>query len=79
MKSRLRRILINPLAFFEIMQQDTVWRVVNGIPAKADLRGFTIDPHTMNLVLFVTHESFDEVDVTNDVAPLLTLAIRKVK
>ena len=62
-----------------IMKQGTAWRVDAGVPDKAEMRGFTIDPQTQNLVLFVEHESFDAIDVQGQVAPLLTLEIRKVQ
>lgn len=79
MKVRLRRVILNPLALLSIMTLDTTWRVSEGVPKKAVLQGFTIDPSTQNLVLFITDDSFDEVDVANDVAPLLTLEIRKIQ
>jgi len=79
MKDKIRRIIINPLAFLGIMAQDTAWRVSEGIPKDAQLRGFTIDPQTMNLVLFVFHETFDLIDIQNTVSPLLPLEIRKIQ
>ena len=79
MKARIRRVVMNPLAFMGLMAKDTVWRVHDGIPSDADLRGFTIDSQTQNLILFVEHPSFAEVDVQHEVAPLLVLEVRKVK
>ena len=62
-----------------IMKTDTAWRVTAGVPDKSEMRGFTIDPQTQNLILFVEHESFEPIDVQNEVASLLTLEIRKVQ
>jgi|GEM_PF-4588629 len=78
MRARLRRVQINPQAFFNIMCNDTAWRVSKGIPKGASLRGFTIDPYTQNLNLFVEHESFDEIDAET-VAPLLSTEFRKIQ
>ncbi len=79
MKARIKRVVINPLAFVSIVQDDSAWRVTAGIPKGANLHGATLDPLTMNFVLFIEHESFDEVDVENDVAPLFTIEIRRVQ
>lgn len=78
MKARLKRVQINPQAFFYIMCNDTAWRVSKGIPKGAVMRGFTIDPYTQNLFLFVEHDSFEEVD-TGVVAPLLETEFRKIQ
>jgi hypothetical protein len=78
MKVRAKRIQINPEAFFHIMANDTAWRVSKGIPKGARLRGFTLDPYTQNLNLFLEHDSFDEVDV-GTVFPLLETEFRKIQ
>lgn len=78
MKARIKRVQINPQAFFHIMCDGTAWRVYKGIPAGASLRGFTLDPYTQNLHLFVEHESFEEVDLQT-VAPLLETEFRKIQ
>lgn len=67
------------MALMSIFTQDTVWRSEHGIPKTAQLAGFTLDPNTMNLILFIADSSFDQVDVANDVAPLLTLEVRKIQ
>jgi hypothetical protein len=77
MKARVKRMLINPEAFFHIMQSDTAWKVSKGIPKGARLRGFTLDPYTQALHLFVEHESFPLVD-TSSVAPVLETEFTKV-
>lgn len=79
MKVRLRRAILNPMSLVSLMTKDTVWRVEFGIPKDAVLQGFTIDPLTQNLILFVTHESFEKVDVTNEVAALLSIEVRKIQ
>ena len=78
MKLRLKRLIINPEAFLKIMSQDTAWRVKAGVPKTARLHGFLIDPSTQNLVIFLEDESFDPIDVTNEVAPLLVTEFRKI-
>lgn len=78
MRARIKRVQINPQAFFHIMSSDTAWRVSKGIPKGASLCGFTIDPYTQNLNLFVEHESFEEIDV-DTVAPLLATEFRKIQ
>lgn len=78
MKARIKRLIINPLAFLHIMKDDTAWRVTKGVPKDTKICGFVIDPHTNNLVLFIEHESFPEVDV-NTVAPLLETEFRKIQ
>jgi len=78
MKAKVKRVKVSPDAFFHIMATDTAWRVHKGIPAGSRLRGFTIDPYTQELNLFVEHESFDEIDVSS-VAPLLETEFRKIQ
>lgn len=78
MTSRIKRLVINPAAFVSIMQTESAWRVWEGIPKGAELVGATLDPQTMNFILFIAHESFDPVNVQDEVAPLLVLEIRKI-
>jgi hypothetical protein len=77
MKARVKRMLINPDAFFYIMQSGTSWKVSKGIPPGARLRGFCLDPYTQALHLFVEHESFPPVEV-GTVAPVLDTEFIKV-
>ena len=79
MTTRLKRLVINPAAFFHIMKTDTSWKVFAGIPEGAELRGFTLDPATQNLNLFIEHESFEPIDATTQVAPILKTEFRRVK
>jgi hypothetical protein len=65
MKVRLRRITISPEAFFQIMQNDSAWRVAKGIPKGARLKGFTLDPYSQTFNLFIEHLSFDEIEHTS--------------
>jgi hypothetical protein len=76
-KVRCKRMLINPEAFFHIMQDDTSWRVSKGIPKGARLRGFCLDPYTQALHLFVEHESFPAIEV-GTVAPVLETEFQKL-
>lgn len=79
MKAKVKRVKISPEAFFHIMRTDTAWRVHKGIPSGARLRGFTIDPYTQELNLFVEHDSFEAVDVHAEVAPILETEFRKIQ
>lgn len=78
MKAKIKRVKVHPEAFFHIMATDTAWRVHKGIPKGAKLRGFTVDPYTQELNLFVEHESFEAVDVST-VAPILETEFRKIQ
>lgn len=78
MKAKVKRVKISPEAFFHIMRTETAWRVHKGIPAGARLRGFTVDPYTQELNLFVEHESFEAVDV-GTVCPILETEFRKIQ
>lgn len=78
MKARIKRVQIHPDAFFHIMRENTAWRVSKGIPMGARLRGFTIDPYTQALNLFVEHDSFEEVEVA-EVCPVLLTEFRKIQ
>ena len=79
MEARLRRVIINPLALLSLMRNDSAYRVTLGIPKNATLQGFTLDPQTQNLILFIIDESFELVDVQNTVSPLLSLEVRRVQ
>lgn len=59
------------------MTEGTAWKVAKGIPEGAQLRGFTIDPNSNVLYLFVEHESFTPVDPYS-VAPLLDTEFHKI-
>ncbi len=78
MRVRLKRIMINPNMLFHIMETDSAWRVVEGIPPGAKMRGFTLDPYTQILHLFVEHDSFEEID-TDTVSPQLKTSFKKLK
>lgn len=78
MKAKIKRVKVHPEAFFHIMATNTAWRVHKGIPNGAKLRGFTVDPYTQELNLFVEHESFDAVDVST-VCPILETEFRKIQ
>lgn len=79
MKARIKRVVINPLAFLGIMATGTTWRVDLGVPKTARLNGFTIDSQTQNLILFVQDDSFEAIDVNEQVAGLISLEIRKIQ
>jgi len=78
MKAKVKRMEINPQAFFMIMENDTAWRVAKGIPKGARLRGFTLDPYTQVLHLFVEHDSFPLVDL-DTLIPKLETFFKKIQ
>lgn len=78
MRARIKRLVINAEAFIHIMANETAWRVSRGVPEKTKLRSVVVDPHTSNIVLFLEHPTFDEIDITNDVAPLLSTEFVKI-
>lgn len=78
MKARIKRVLVNPQAFLSIMATGTSWTVSQGVPEGAKLRGFTTDPLTQSLHLFIEHESFPLIDVYAQVAPVLATEFLKV-
>jgi hypothetical protein len=71
-------MMISPEALFQIMETGSAWRVTKGIPKDAKMRGFTLDPYTQTLHLFVEHESFEEVEV-GDVAPKIESLFKKLQ
>lgn len=73
MKSKIMRIVISPQALFDIVQNKTSWKVSVGLPITALLRGFTLDPNTQCLNLFIEDPSFEEIDVTTQVAPVFEM------
>jgi hypothetical protein len=77
MKAKVKRVAINPEVFFHVMRNETAWRVSKGIPKDSRLRGFTLDPYTQTLFLFVEHEDFEEIDV-GSLAPLLETEFRRI-
>lgn len=79
MKAKVKRLAINPEQLLNVMQHNTAWRVVEGVPKTARLRGITIDPYTQILHLFVEDESFEPVDIDNEVTPLFKTVFRKVQ
>lgn len=78
MKARIKRVVISPEMVLHIMQENTAWRVSKGIPKGAKMRGFTLDPYTQALHLFVEHQSFEEVDM-GAVAPQLDTMFKKIQ
>jgi len=79
MRARIKRMMINPDMLFHIMETGTAWRVSKGIPTGAKMRGVTLDPHTQIIHLFVEHESFEEVQLDQDVAPQLETIFKKIQ
>jgi hypothetical protein len=77
MKARIKRIQINPEVFLHIMAQESAWKMVDGVPKGARLRGASIDPYTQVLILLIEHDSFDEIDV-NTVAPLISTSFERI-
>lgn len=78
MKVKAKRLAISPEVLFNVMQTNSAWRVSKGIPKDARMRGFTLDPYTQTLFLFVEHESFPEVEV-GEVLPLMETLFKKIQ
>lgn len=77
-KSRIKRVLISPQVLMRMFAIDSSWKEVKGIPSDATMRGFTIDPLTQTLNLFVYHDSFPEIDIEMEVAKPLETLFRKL-
>jgi len=75
---RLRRMLISPDVLFHVFQTGSSWRVDAGIPEEARVRGFTLDPQTQCLNLFIECEEFEEIDVDSEIAPTLQTLFKKI-
>ena len=78
MQARIKRIKISPEALVNVMVNDTAWRVKKGVPSGAKVRGFTLDPYTSELNIFIEHYTFDYVNLS-EVAPLLETEFHKIK
>jgi hypothetical protein len=78
MKARVKRLEISPEAFLYIMCSETAWRVSKGLPKGSKMRGFTMDPYTQKMILFVEHESFPEVDINKSVAPIIETEFKRI-
>ena len=78
MTVKLKRVIVSPEILFHIMQNNTAWRVAKGIPEDATLKGFTLDPYSNTLNLFISHPSFEDVHV-NDVAPIFETEFLRIK
>ena len=72
---RVRRFEISPEAFPMQFTKGMKFKVEEGIPEGATFRGFAVDPMRNLLVVFVEHESFDEIPVAGE-PPLDTISIR---
>ena len=77
--ARVKRLAINPEMLFHVMQEGTAWRVDTGIPTGARMRGFTLDPYSQILHLFVEHDSFPDIDIAKEVTPLMESLFKKIK
>lgn len=75
--ARVRRVAISPDILVCMFETGTAWRVEQGIPEDATLRGFTLDPYANVLNLFIEHQSFEEVEV-NSVAPTLEMLFKRM-
>jgi hypothetical protein len=75
---RIKRVLISPEILTHVLATGTAWRVEEGIPLGATMKGFTLDPATQCLNLFVEHEEFEMVDMEREVAEPLTVLFKKI-
>lgn len=79
MKAKVMRLVVNPQQLLNVMMHESAWRVIEGIPKTARLRGLTIDPYTQVIHLFVEDESFAPVDIETEVTPQLKTVFRKIQ
>lgn len=77
MKLKIRRVMVSPHVLKSMLTVGEGWKVTHGIPKGAELRGFTMDPYTNSLILFIEHESFDPIE-EGTVAPLLEAEMVRV-
>lgn len=78
MKARLKRLLISPDVLFHIWETGTSWQVKQGIPPGSRVRGFTLDPNSQCLNVFVENEIFDEVNIETEIASTLQTLFKKL-
>jgi hypothetical protein len=78
MKAKIRRLQISQEFFPLLFRENTAWRMYKGLPADTVMKGWTIDPHTNVLTLFVSHPSFKEVNIYN-VCPEMELEFIAIK
>jgi len=78
LRKRARKVIIDPYTFFQILRTGTMWKVERGVPDGAEYLGLMKEPGTENLILFLEHPSFDEIEVEKEIAPKLTMLFKKV-
>lgn len=78
MKVKAKRVVINPEMLISILEGGTAWRVTTGVPKGARLRGFTLDPYTQALHMFVEHESYEPV-LISEVFPQQEIFFKKLQ
>lgn len=76
--AKIMRITINPEVLFHAFGINSAWMVEKGIPEGATLRGFNLDANTQNLIMFIEHPSFEEVQLESELAPQLEMLFRKI-
>lgn len=72
---RLRRVLITPKLFFEfITSYSGRLARISGIPPGSEFRGFGHDVVANSMMIFIEHESFDEVPLGYEI-PVLYIQV----
>jgi len=74
---RVKRILVTPWILTRIFVTGEVHLAVDGIPADYQFRGFTIDPTTNCISLFIEHPSF-ELTPYSEVTPEMQITMRDI-
>lgn len=79
MSRKRRRIYqINPEALPHAFVTGNIVEVLEGIPGDAEFRGYTIDPMTDTIQIFLEHASFDEVEEGLR-SPIFEVIVRSVR
>lgn len=78
MKTRIKRLQISPEVLAHMFEQNNAWRVYQGIPPGAIMRGVFIDPHTQVIHMYIEHATFEEVELYA-VFPELEMEFLKIK
>lgn len=61
MARRVRRIEITPEIFPKLFTSGTFFKIEDGVPDDAQFRGYCISPEKNCLIIFIEHESFEEI------------------
>ena len=66
MGARVRRYVVSPQEIHRMLKEGNITEVVEGIPKDSKFRGFSIDPISNCIVVFVENEKFEIVPEGGD-------------